>query len=81
MKNILLYIVSVIVLLSCEAKQSDSSQSFSNKTKDASVAEELKRLGLPEKLDFLIDHLVLSDNMIMTLSSDTTIYNATLLNN
>mgnify|MGYP001014425893 CR=1 FL=1 len=81
MKNILLYIVSVIVLLSCEAKQSDSSQSFSNKTKDASVAEELKRLGLPEKLDFLIDNLVLSDNMIMTLSSDTTIYNATLLNN
>ncbi|HRS18029.1 MAG TPA: hypothetical protein P5243_00890, partial [Bacteroidales bacterium] len=79
--NILLYIVSVIVLLSCEAKQSDSSQSFSNKTKDASVAEELKRLGLPEKLDFLIDNLVLSDNMIMTLSSDTTIYNATLLNN
>lgn len=81
MKQSILYILSIILLFSCEAKQKDNSQSFESKSKDPAVAEELKRLGLPDKLDFLIDNLVLSDNMILTLSTDTTIYNAGLLNN
>ncbi|HOS83598.1 MAG TPA: hypothetical protein PK199_01645 [Bacteroidales bacterium] len=81
MKQSLIYIISIIFLISCEAKQNNNGQSFKSEQKDASIDAELQRLGLPQKLDFLIDNLVLSDNMILTLSTDTTIYNASLLNN
>lgn len=82
-----LYAIFAIVLLflvsSCgeNKTRSDSSFTKSLESSDPKLHEGLIRIGLPEKLDYLIDNLVLSDNMIMTLSTNANIFDITLLNN
>lgn len=68
------------LFISCESKQKENTDFSDNKSADTQLGEGLKKLGLPNKLDFLIDNLVLSDNMILTLSSDKTLYDDKLLN-
>lgn len=67
-------------MTSCgEKTKSDSG--FENKEPDSlELAEQLKKRGLPQRLDYLIDNLVLSDGMIKTLSTERNLYDNSLLN-
>lgn len=78
MKRFLPYLLSIVCVCACEFKQTNNSRNF--KDTETSISEELKKIGLPDRLDFLIDNLILSDNMILSLSTDTSIFSSALLN-
>ncbi|MFO7868567.1 MAG: hypothetical protein R6U95_04615 [Bacteroidales bacterium] len=80
-----------IIVLSCffisscvsDDKNTSSNSEFKDSVelkKDSVLAEPLEKIGLPEKLDYLITNMTISDNMIQTLSSDPSIFNYDLLN-
>ncbi|HPY82320.1 MAG TPA: hypothetical protein PLU45_03085, partial [Bacteroidales bacterium] len=75
-------ICSLMMSMSCAEKKSSADSGLDNTLviNEPKLAEGLVRIGLPEKLDYLINNLVLSDNMIMTLSTNANIFNYELLN-
>jgi len=75
-------VCSLIMSISCSEKKSSADSGLDNTlaTNEPKLADGLIRIGLPEKLDYLIKNLVLSDNMIMTLSTNNNIFNYELLN-
>ncbi|NLK81770.1 MAG: hypothetical protein GX277_06200, partial [Bacteroidales bacterium] len=70
-------ICSLMMSMSCAEKKSSADSGLDNTLviNEPKLAEGLVRIGLPEKLDYLINNLVLSDNMIMTLSTNANIFN------
>ena len=75
-------ICSLIMSVSCAEKKTSADSGLDNTLviNEPKLAEGLVKIGLPEKLDYLINNLVLSDNMIMTLSTNANIFNYELLN-
>lgn len=79
LKQIPYYIV-LFVFVACSSNTSDTSQDY-DPYKDVVIGEDLVRVGMPEKLDYLIDNLVISDEMIGVLAeTDKSLFDATLLN-
>ena len=75
-------VCSLLMSVSCSEKKSSADSGLYNTltTDEPKLADGLIRIGLPEKLDYLINNLVLSDNMILTLSTNNNIFNYDLLN-
>ena len=75
-------VCSLLMSVSCSEKKSSADSGLDNTltTDEPKLADGLIRIGLPEKLDYLINNLVLSDNMILTLSTNNNIFNYDLLN-
>lgn len=74
-------LVLLIALVSCSNSKKNSSATVDDPYKDVVLGEGLLRAGVPEKLDYLIDNLVLSDEMIGLLAEeDKMLFDESLLN-
>lgn len=76
----ILYIVGIIAVCSCisNGKQDIADDDL---YKDVVLGEDLVRIGMPDKLDFLINNLVISDEMIGLLArSEKNLFDCSLLN-
>lgn len=79
--KVLYYLAFVTLFFGCstndDGKVADQSDAFNGVV----LGEDITRIGMPEKLDFLINNLSLSDEMIRILArSDKTLFDASLLN-
>ncbi|MCQ2607660.1 MAG: hypothetical protein MJ197_03105 [Bacteroidales bacterium] len=78
-RTILLYVVSIFVFASCVS--SGNNDIADDAYSDVVLGEDLVRIGMPEKLDYLISNLVISDEMIGLLAqSDKSLFDQSLLN-
>lgn len=74
-------ILLLIAFVGCSNSSNDSSLSLENDYADVVLGEDLVSAGMPEKLDYLINNLVISDEMIGLLAeSDKSLFDASLLN-
>jgi hypothetical protein len=70
-------------LISCVDNKKSNDADFNENVElnsENKLPETLEKIGLPQKLDYLIKNMVISDNMIKTLSSNPNIFNYDLLN-
>ncbi len=79
--KVLYYLAFVTLFVACssnnDGKVADQPDTFNGVV----LGEDITRIGMPEKLDYLINNLSLSDEMIGILAhSDKTLFDASLLN-
>lgn len=79
--KLLIYcILCLFIFVSCENNSSDVTSS-DDQFENVVLGEDLVRIGMPSKLDYLIENLVLSDEMIGILAdADKMLFDAELLN-
>ncbi|MCQ2959897.1 MAG: hypothetical protein MJ198_06895 [Bacteroidales bacterium] len=76
----LYYLVFAISLVACSTNEKKSINA-SDPYKDVVLGEDLIRAGMPEKLDYLIENLVISDEMIgLIAEEDKSLFDVNLLN-
>ncbi len=74
-------LILLIALVSCSNSKKNSSSTIDDPYKDVVLGEGLLSAGVPEQLDYLIDNLVLSDEMIGLLAQeDKMLFDESLLN-
>ena len=79
-KKLTYCLLIALLLVSCN-RNSASSSFNEDDYKDVVLGEDLIRIGMPDKLDYLINNLVLSDEMIGLLAKeDKTLFDKSLLN-
>ena len=61
LRNIPYCLILLIVLVSCSNSGNQSSFSIDDDYKDVVLGEDLVSAGMPERLDYLINNLVISD--------------------
>lgn len=67
--------------VSCDRNSNSSSLYNEDEYKDVVLGEDLVRIGMPDKLDYLINNLVISDEMIGLLATeDKSLFDKSLLN-
>ena len=80
-KKFIYSLLTVLVFVGCDRNQSSSASFDDDEYKDVVLGEDLIRIGMPDKLDFLINDLVISDEMIGLLAAeDKTLFDVSLLN-
>ena len=81
LRNIPYCLILLIALVSCSNSGNQSSFSIDDEYKDVVLGEDLVSAGMPERLDYLINNLVISDEMIgMLAESDKSLFDANMLN-
>ena len=81
LRNISFYLIMLMALVSCSNSGNQSSVGFEDDYKDVVLGEDLVSAGMPERLDYLINNLVISDEMIgMLAETDKTLFDASMLN-
>lgn len=80
-KSLIYCFLFLFVFASCENNGSNASFGDESQFDDVVLGEDLVRIGMPSKLDYLIENLVLSDEMIGILAdADRMLFDADLLN-
>lgn len=80
-KSLIYCILFLFVFVSCKNTGSDVSSHNETQFEDVVLGEDLVRIGMPSKLDYLIENLVLSDEMIGILAdADKMLFDDDLLN-
>lgn len=80
-KSLIYCFLFLFVFASCENNGSNAPFDDESQFDDVVLGEDLVRIGMPSKLDYLIENLVLSDEMIGILAdADRMLFDADLLN-
>jgi hypothetical protein len=73
--------LTFLLFVACDRSKDTSSLYNEDNYKDVVLGEDLIRIGMPDKLDYLINNLVISDEMIGLLATeDKTLFDKSLLN-
>ena len=77
----LLYYLAFVALFWGCSSNNDGTENQSDTFSDVALGEDIKSIGMPEKLDYLINNLAMSDEMIGLLAQyDRSLYDVSLLN-
>ena len=80
-KKLTYCLLTFLLFVACDRSTNPSSSYNENDYKDVVLGEDLLRIGMPDKLDYLINNLVISDEMIGLLArEDKTLFDKSLLN-
>lgn len=81
LRNISFCLMVLIALVSCSRSGNQSTFGLDDEYKDVVLGEDLVSAGMPERLDYLINNLVISDEMIgMLAEADKSLFDANMLN-
>ncbi|MBP5584573.1 MAG: hypothetical protein J6X43_11625 [Bacteroidales bacterium] len=73
--------LTFLLFVACDRSKDTSSLYNEDDYKDVVLGEDLIRIGMPDKLDYLINNLVISDEMIGLLATeDKSLFDESLLN-
>ena len=80
-KKLTYCLLTFLLFVACDRSKNTSSLYNEDNYKDVVLGEDLIRIGMPDKLDYLINNLVISDEMIGLLATeDKTLFDKSLLN-
>ena len=80
-KKLTYCLLTFLLFVACDRSKDTSSLYNEDDYKDVVLGEDLIRIGMPDKLDYLINNLVISDEMIGLLATeDKTLFDKSLLN-
>ncbi|MBO7055573.1 MAG: hypothetical protein J6W37_09335 [Bacteroidales bacterium] len=80
-KKLTYCLLTFLLFVACDRSKDTSSLYNEDDYKDVVLGEDLIRIGMPDKLDYLINNLVISDEMIGLLASeDKSLFDKSLLN-
>lgn len=80
-KKLTYCLLTFLLFVACDRGKNTSSLYNEDDYKDVVLGEDLIRIGMPDKLDYLINNLVISDEMIGLLATeDKTLFDKSLLN-
>ena len=80
-KKLTYCLLTFLLFVACDRSKNTSSLYNEDDYKDVVLGEDLIRIGMPDKLDYLINNLVISDEMIGLLATeDKTLFDKSLLN-
>ncbi len=80
-KKLTYCLLTFLLFVACDRSKDTSSLYNEDNYKDVVLGEDLIRIGMPDKLDYLINNLVISDEMIGLLATeDKTLFDKSLLN-
>ena len=80
-KKLTYCLLTFLLFVACDRSKDTSSLYNEDDYKDVVLGEDLIRIGMPDKLDYLINNLVISDEMIGLLATeDKSLFDKSLLN-
>ena len=80
-KRITYCLVILIALFGCNSNKNSMPEINESEYENVVLGDDLIRIGMPDRLDYLIDKLVLSDEMIGLLAeTDKSLFDENLLN-